>query len=296
MPMQRSRLSVSEPVAASLAGDGEGVADPLFGRFLEQAFSDFPVLRALRDRHPHLPLKGARIGMLCPATGHFTALAALLMALGARVRYAAESPGEIDNIVAFRAAGGLIFANERRDARRYWQIARAILDWPDGGMPDLILDYDGRVARLVHRGVAIEADVSPVGADPDEAEIDQSLRLLRATDHLSFSAVATNIVGLSVCTASGAASLRHIEATGGLLFPAMDVSLGRMPGPAPDPSHVAMDTLARLLARLVLAQIELFTNGPSYQPSLHGFPASLTMETIDLNAANAVSAAHPRNS
>jgi S-adenosylhomocysteine hydrolase len=296
MPMQRSRLSISETAAVSRPGEGDAVADSLFGRFLEQTFSDFPVLRALRDRHPHLPLKGARIGMLCPATGQFTALAALLTALGARVRYAAEGPGEIDNMVAFRAAGGLIFANERRDAKGYWQVARTVIDWPDGGMPDLIIDYDGRVARLVHRGVTIEADVSPVSADRDEAEIDQSLRLLRATDHLSFSAVATNVVGLSVCTASGAASLRHIEATGGLLFPAMDVSLGRMPGPAPDPSHVAIDTLARLLARLVLAQIELFMNGAHYQPSLHRFPASLTMARIDLNAANEVSVAHPRNS
>jgi S-adenosylhomocysteine hydrolase len=216
------------------------------------------------------PLNGARIGMLCPSTEHFDTLAVLLVALGARVASAAAGPGETEDAASCEQAG-------------------EILSWPDGSTPNLIVDCEARLARLVHRGVATEADPSRRTVDPDGPAIDRALLSLRATRGLSFSATATDVVGLSICTATGAASLRHIERTAGLLFPVIDVSASRMAGPTPDRSHVAIDTLARLLARLALVQIELFASGASYRPALHGLPARLAMEEFDLEGATAAS-------
>jgi S-adenosylhomocysteine hydrolase len=275
MPIERSGLFLSGSVAPHRSGEDDGLANSLARRSQDHVFAYVPVPHALRERCRGLPLKGARIGMLCPASDHFTALAELLKTMGAAVRYAAEGPGDIRDMAAFRDAGGLLFANESPDAVRYWQIACAILDWPERGMPDLVVDYDGRVARLVHRGIASEADVLPPAAAPDEAEIDRVLPLLRRADRPSFGAIATNIIGLSVCTASAASAMRRTGAAGGLLFPVIDVSLGRSPAPHLDPDHLAIHTLAGLLARLALVQIELFANGASYPPSLHGFPKSL---------------------
>jgi S-adenosylhomocysteine hydrolase len=283
--MQRSYLFTNESIAGS---HSDGIVDQAFNRSLDRMISDFPVLRSLWNRHrAQAPLRGARIGMLCPATVQFAALATLLIGLGARVRYAAESTGETD--VALRDAASPIFANERDLLVAGCDDVGAVLDWPDGSTPSLIIDYDGRIARLVHRGVAIEAGLSYGVAAPDEAEIDRSLQLLRTTRCLSFGAIATNVIGLSVCTASGAASLRHIETANGLLFPVIDVSAARLLGPAPDRQHVAMDTLARLLAKLVLAQVELSANGRSYRPAMHGFPARLAAQAIELEAASETS-------
>jgi hypothetical protein len=146
----------------------------------------------------------------------------------------------------------------------------------------------------VHRGVAVEAGLSKDTEGLDPEEIDRSILRWRTTHRLSYSAIATDMAGLSECTALGVARLRRIETAGGLMFPAIDASLGRALAPAIDRDHVAMDTLARLLARLALLQIELFTNGESYSPALHGFPAKLTRAAFDLEAADRGSPAPPK--
>ncbi len=252
---------------------------------LDRALSDLPMLRALRSRHQAVPpLAGARIAILCPATVHFAALVGVLVAMGARVRWAASSFDEPEggSVAAMQVTG----AGVSRHTGRPWDDVHSILHWPDGGLPNLLVDYDGWIARLVHRGVAVEAGLSRYPSDPDGDDIDRSIQYWRTTRRLSYSAIATNMAGLSECTALGAARLRQIEAAGGLLFPAVDASLGGAVAPAIDRDHVAMDTLSRLLARLALLQIELFTNGEHYKPALHGFPANLTRAAFDAEATD----------
>jgi hypothetical protein len=58
-------------------------------------------------------------------------------------------------------------------------------------------------------------------------------------------------------------------------------------GQAPDRDRVATDKLAALLARLVVAQVELFSNGASYRPGLHRFSDHLKRTLSDCEAAAA---------
>jgi S-adenosylhomocysteine hydrolase len=263
----------------------EGIAEAASDRLLGPASPDLRMLRCLRERYrAQAPLRGARIAILCPVNIYFAAFIALLLTLGARVRCAATDGEELDgaSVASLQAAGVSVLAYEGREPTGDCDDVRSILAWPDSGTADLIVDYDGRIACLVHRGVAIEAGLLPHGIDADGPAIDRWPRQWSATNNFSCSAVATNVIGLSECTASGAASLRNIERTEGLLFPAIDVSLRRTPGPPLDRDHLAAETLVGLLIRLALAQIELFTNGASYRPRLHGFPARLIAAERDL--------------
>jgi S-adenosylhomocysteine hydrolase len=250
-----------------------------FDHVFEAALAEFPALRDIRDRHrTDLPFQGARIGILCPIAVRNAAFVECLIAVGARVRCIARGWGGSVHFAAVTArdADTLVVVDDGRlqGPKDGFDEAHSILLWPDGGSPNLIVDYDARLARLIHRGVAFDADQPGYENDPECAEIERSLHQWRSAHSHSHSAIATNIIGLCECTAKGAAFLRQIETSGGFLFPAIDASFGSASGVAIDRDHIALDTLARFDVRLTLALIDLFQNGGSYSLTLHGLAAT----------------------
>lgn len=260
---------------------------------VERALADLPILQILGERHVATkPLTGARIAVLSPVTAQLAAFLETLKRLGAQIRWAASDVAE-DSIIAAASEAGLpVLAREGQSGRAPLDNCHRVLDWDDGGTPNLIVDSDGMLARLIHLGVTAEAGPLASPTDDDEAA---AIRRRLALRPASYSTIATNIVGLSECTARGADRLRQIDKAEGLMFPAIDASSGSLPGRAPDRSRVATDALSLLLGSQVLAQIELFSNGASYGPGVHRFPDRLKRILSDLDAAAGVAASDSVN-
>jgi S-adenosylhomocysteine hydrolase len=257
---------------------------------IEGARLDLPVLNVVRGRYEdRQPLAGARIALFCPASLHFAALVAVLADLGASVRWAASEHGEASESVRATVAttGSARLVQPRRQQQSSLDCLHDALDWGDGVTANLIVDKDGNAARLVHWGVAIEDGAAPSPANSEDAAAYEAIRRRSMIRPTSYSTIATGIAGSAEYTALGVERLRQIEGAEGLMFPALDASTGGLSGQAPDRDRVATDKLAALLARLVVAQVELFSNGASYRPGLHRFSDHLKRTLSDCEAAAA---------
>jgi len=260
------------------------------GRAFEQAGVDLPILSVIRGRYADgRPLAGSRIALFCPPTLHFAALVAVLSALGGRVRWAPSERGDISEsvraVVAETGSARLIECGSEEQPP--WDCFHHAFDWDDGDTANLIVDSDARAGRLIHWGVAVEAGGATNPSDAEEAAAYNSIRRRLAVRPASYSTIATSIAGLAEFTALGVERLRQIEIGEGLMFPAIDASTGGLSGQPLDRDRVATDKLAGLLARLALAQIELFSNGTAYGPGLHRFPDRLKKALSDCEAATA---------
>jgi len=281
-----NQTTVSSDAIAARAANDSGDA------LIERALAEFPLLHRLSERFQTTkPLTGARIAALCPVTIHSGALLYALMKLGARIRWAAGGDGEVDESLAttLTASGWAIFGRRGQSAEEHWNNIHRVFDWYDGGTPNLILDMDGEAASLIHQGVFAEAgSMGKSRANPgsdETAPVRVSIRRRLAIRPGFYSAIATNISGLSECTAHGVERLRQIEKAEGLMFPVIDASRGGLAGHAPDRDRIATDTLAGLLAMQALALVELYCNGKSYAPGVHRFPTSLRQSLSDLDVA-----------
>ncbi len=79
-----------------------------------------------------------------------------LAALGADVRWVScNIYSTQDHAAAAIAAAGMpVFAFKGETLKEYWDFTRRILEWGDGGTPNLILDDGGDATLLVHLGLA----------------------------------------------------------------------------------------------------------------------------------------------
>jgi adenosylhomocysteinase len=99
--------------------------------------------------------------------------------------------------------------------------------WPDGG-PTLILDDGGDATLLVHKGVEYEgagAVPSPDAASSEELRV--VLRLLERSleaDPKRWTTIAAGIRGVTEETTTGVHRLYQMQASGQLLFPAINVN------------------------------------------------------------------------
>lgn len=259
-------------------------------RSIEGARFDLPVLTVIRERYEDArPLSGARIALFCPPTPDFAALVDVLAALGAKVRWAASEGGDASKNVqpAVTASGSASLIQRGRDQPSPWDHFHDAFDWDDGGTANLILDKDGNATRLIHWGVAVEDGSAPSPSSAEDGAAYDAIRR-RLMDHpASYSTIATSIAGSAEYTALGAERVRQIERAEGLMFPAIDASTGGLSRQAPDRDRIAIDKLAALLARLALAQVELFSNGAIYRPGLHRFPDRLKQTLAVCEAATA---------
>jgi adenosylhomocysteinase len=100
--------------------------------------------------------------------------------------------------------------------------------WPDGKGPNMLLDDGGDATLLVHKGVEVESAgkaPSPETADNEEFRVVLTLLGQVLEERKGFwTAIASNIKGVSEETTTGVHRLYHMEKKGSLLFPAFNVN------------------------------------------------------------------------
>src|SRR4029453_13947056 len=137
-----------------------GLAD--WGRKeIDMAETEMPGLMAIRrDYGPKKPLKGARIAGSLHMTIQTAVLIETLKALGADIRWASCNISSTQAHAAAAlppaAAGVPVFAVKGESLTDYWNYTRKILEWDDGGTPNMILDDGGDATMLVHHGLRAE--------------------------------------------------------------------------------------------------------------------------------------------
>ncbi len=191
---------------------------------------EMPGLMAIRKKYaPGQPLKGARIAGSLHMTIQTAVLIETLQALGAEIRWAScNIYSTQDHAAAAVAAKGTpVFAKKGETLEEYWDYTHRILQWGDGGTPNLILDDGGDATLLVHLGCDAEKDSSVLNRKPEseeEAVLLGSIRKTLAKDPSFYSKIAKNIVGVSEETTTGVHRLYERVKDGTLLFPAINVN------------------------------------------------------------------------
>jgi adenosylhomocysteinase len=191
---------------------------------------EMPGLMATREEFAKSqPLKGARIAGSLHMTIQTAVLIETLKALGADVRWAScNIYSTQDHAAAAIAAGGTpVFAVKGESLKDYWNYTRRILEWDDGGTPNMILDDGGDATMLVHSGVRAEKGDTGFLDKPGNEEEEVFFALIKRTLKEKpgwFAEVAKNIRGVSEETTTGVHRLYIMEREGKLLFPAINVN------------------------------------------------------------------------
>jgi adenosylhomocysteinase len=195
------------------------------------AESEMPGLMALREEFAaEKPLQGARITGSLHMTIQTAVLIETLIDLGAEVRWASCNIFSTqDHAAAAIAARGIpVFAWKGETIDEYWWCTEQALTWPDGGMPNMILDDGGDATLLVHKGVEFEkAGSVPQPAADDNEEWKAILAVLKRTLETSpgkWQQMADSVKGVTEETTTGVHRLYQMQESGELLFPAMNVN------------------------------------------------------------------------
>jgi len=197
---------------------------------LNIAETEMPGLMAIRAEYgKSQPLKGARIAGSLHMTIQTAVLIETLKALGADIRWAScNIYSTQDHAAAAIAAAGIpVFAVKGESLEEYWNYTRKILEWGDGGTPNMILDDGGDATMLVHAGLRAEqGDTAFLDtASNEEEEVFYALikRTLKEKPGW-FAELARNIKGVSEETTTGVHRLYIMAKEGKLLFPAINVN------------------------------------------------------------------------
>ncbi|MFF4017296.1 adenosylhomocysteinase [Streptomyces sp. NPDC001843] len=198
-----------------------------FGRKeITLAEHEMPGLMAIRGEYAATqPLKGARITGSLHMTVQTAVLIETLVALGARVRWAScNIYSTQDHAAAAIAAAGIpVFAWKGETLQEYWWCTEQALTWPDSptGGPNMILDDGGDATLLVHQGVEYAKTGRLPAPDNDELAV---IRALLERGSLDWTAVASEIRGVTEETTTGVHRLYEMQRDGVLLFPAINVN------------------------------------------------------------------------
>ena len=162
-----------------------------------------------------------------------------LTALGAEVRWASCNIFSTQDHAAAAIAVGPdgtvdapagvpVYAWKGETLEEYWWCTQQVLQWPDGGGPNMILDDGGDATLLVHKGREFElAGAVPSTDANDSEEYAVILDLLRRTiadGSVSWTAIAEGIKGVTEETTTGVHRLYEMHKAGSLLFPAINVN------------------------------------------------------------------------
>ena len=193
------------------------------------AETEMPGLMAVRRKYADAqPLKGARIAGSLHMTIQTAMLIETLKTLGAEVRWASCNIFSTqDHAAAAIAAEGIpVFAFKGESLEEYWEFTHRIMEWQDGGTPNMILDDGGDATLLVTLGS--KAEKNPAILDNPTSEEEQvlfaAIRKRLETRPGWYSKIQDNIRGVTEETTTGVHRLYHMEKTGELPFPAINVN------------------------------------------------------------------------
>ncbi len=195
------------------------------------AETEMPGLMAIREEYASSqPLKGARITGSLHMTIQTAVLIETLVALGAEVRWASCNIFSTqDQAAAAIADQGIpVFAWKGETIEEYWWCTEQALTWPDGGLPNMILDDGGDATLLVHKGAEYEkTGVVPDAKDSDNEEWKAIIDVLKRTisdGSSKWTDIAESVKGVTEETTTGVHRLYQMMDKGELLFPAMNVN------------------------------------------------------------------------
>ena len=190
---------------------------------------EMPGLMAIREEYAAAqPLKGARIAGSLHMTVQTAVLIETLVALGADVRWVSCNIFSTqDHAAAAIAAAGIpVFAHKGETLEEYWEFTDRMMQWGDGGTPNLILDDGGDATMLVLTGAKAETDPSILDKPGNEEEeiFFATIRKRLEREPNFYSTIRANIRGVSEETTTGVMRLYQLHARGELPFPAINVN------------------------------------------------------------------------
>jgi adenosylhomocysteinase len=193
------------------------------------AETEMPGLMAVREEYKgRQPLKGARIAGSLHMTIQTAVLIETLVKLGAEVRWASCNIFSTQDhaAAAIAAAGVPVFAHKGESLEQYWDFTHRILEWADGGTPNMILDDGGDATVLVTLGTRAEKDPSLVSKPTNEEEtvLYNAIRKRLKEKPGYYSRVQANIKGVTEETTTGVHRLYQMQKEGRLPFPAINVN------------------------------------------------------------------------
>ncbi len=124
-------------------------------------------------------------------------------------------------------AASPVFAYKGETLEDYWDYTHRILEWSDGGTPNMILDDGGDATLLVHTGRAARAQRRHDRRTARMRKKSSSSQLMRKTLKEQpgfYSNIEKNIRGVTEETTTGVHRLYQMEKEGRLPFPAINVN------------------------------------------------------------------------
>lgn len=193
------------------------------------AETEMPGLMSIRKENAgSRPLKGARIAGSLHMTIQTAVLIQTLVELGAEVRWASCNIFSTQDHAAAAIAdsGTPVFAVKGESLEDYWEYTHRIMEWHDGGTPNMILDDGGDATVLVLLGSKAEKDQSVLAKPTSEEEevLYASIKKKLATDPTFYSRIRANIKGVSEETTTGVHRLYEMQKKGELPFPCFNVN------------------------------------------------------------------------
>ncbi len=193
------------------------------------AETEMPGLMAVREEYQgQQPLKGARIAGSLHMTIQTAVLIETLVKLGAEVRWASCNIFSTQDhaAAAIAAAGVPVFAHKGESLEEYWDYTHRILEWADGGAPNMILDDGGDATLLVTLGTRAEQDPGLVSRPTNEEEtvLFNAIKTRLKEKPGYYSRVQAAIKGVTEETTTGVHRLYQMEKEGRLPFPAINVN------------------------------------------------------------------------
>ncbi len=193
------------------------------------AETEMPGLMAIRDEFAaSQPLKGAKIAGSLHMTIQTAVLIETLVALGAEVRWASCNIFSTqDHAAAAIAEDGIpVFAYKGESLEAYWEFTHKIMEWSDGGTPNMILDDGGDATLLIILGSRAESDPSLLDHPTSEEEtvLFAAIRKRLAEKPGYYSRIRDQIKGVSEETTTGVHRLYEMQKKGILPFAAFNVN------------------------------------------------------------------------
>lgn len=193
------------------------------------AETEMPGLMALQKKYgEEKPLKGARIAGSLHMTIQTAVLIETLITLGAEVRWASCNIYSTQDHAAAAIADQEIpvYAFKGETLTEYWEYTHKIMEWADGGSPNMILDDGGDATLLLHLGAKAEKDISVLDNPTSEEEtvLYATIKARISVQPNWYSNTLKNIQGVTEETTTGVHRLYQMAESGELAFPAINVN------------------------------------------------------------------------